>query len=177
MLEFDNLKERLEVFRDAVIEEARSELRKQKKVASGTLLRSLKADEVVVYPSGALEFNINMPLYGFFVDKGVSGKQKKYDTPYSFKNKMPPPKSLDKWIVRKGIGRKGKGKGKFTSRKSLQFLIARSIFNKGFKPSLFFTKPFNKHYKKLPKELATAYGLDVAEFIEFLFLQAKQKAK
>jgi len=172
----DHLKESLETFRDVVIAEAKANLKRQGKVSSGGLYDGIVGQEVVVYPSGALEFEITMPLYGFFVDKGVSGTEKKYDTPYSYKDKMPPPSKLDKWIVRKGIGRKGKGKGKFTSRKSLQFLIARSIFRKGFKPSLFFTKPFEKHYKKLPTELAKAYGLDVAEFMRLQFIQAKQRA-
>ena len=37
------------------------------------------------------------------LDRGVSGRKRKYDTPYSYKDKMPPPKSLDQWVVRKGI--------------------------------------------------------------------------
>lgn len=170
----DHLKESLETFRDVVIAEAKANLKKQGKVSSGGLIDGIVGQEVVVYPSGALEFEIKMPLYGFFVDKGVSGTEKKYDTPYSYKDKMPPPSKLDKWIVRKGLGR-GAG-GKFVKRKSLQFLIARSIFRKGLKPSLFFTKPFEKHYKKLPTELAKAYGLDVAEFMRLQFIQAKQRA-
>ena len=181
MLEMDNLKERLEEFRDAVVEESKANLKRQKKVSSGKLLNGIKGKEVVIYPSGSLEFEITMPLYGFFMDKGVKGTKSNYienkNTPYSYKDKMPPPKKLDKWIVRKGIGRKGKGKGKFTSRKTLQFLIARSIFQKGLKASMFFTKPFEKHYKKLPTILAKAYGLDVAEFMRLQFLQSKQRAK
>lgn len=185
MLEFDNLKESLETFRDAVIADAKRNLKSQDKVASGGLYDSIVGQDVVVYPSGSLYFEITMPLYGFFVDKGVSGVKQKYNTPYSYKRKggqnslkgMPPPSKLDKWIVRKGIGRKGKGKGKFTSRKTLQFLIARSIFFKGFKPSLFFTKPFQKHYAQLPEALAKSYNLDIERFIQAQFIHARQKAK
>ena len=175
MLEFDNLKESLETFRDAVIADAKANLKSQKKVSSGGLYDGIKGQDVVVYPSGSLYFEITMPLYGFFVDKGVSGTEKKYNTPYSYKDKMPPPSKLDKWIVRKGLGR-GPG-GKFAKRKSLQFAIARSIFKKGFKPSLFFTKPFEKHYKQLPEVLAKAYGLDIEEFMRLQFIHARQKAK
>ena len=100
----DHLKEALEEFRDAVIADAKQNLKRQDKVSSGGLYDGIKGEEVVIYPSGALEFEIKMPLYGFFVDKGVSGTKKKYQTPYSYKDKMPPPKKLDKWIVRKGIG-------------------------------------------------------------------------
>jgi hypothetical protein len=67
---------------------------------------------------------------------------------------------MDKWIVKKGIAPRDKD-GKFISRKSLQFMIARSIFNNGIKPSLFFTKPFEKAFKGLNKDLVEAYKLDV----------------
>ena len=47
---------------------------------------------------------------------------------------------LDKWIVRKGIAPRDK-QGKFLSRKSISFLIARSIFKKGIQGLSFFQKP------------------------------------
>jgi hypothetical protein len=72
---------------------------------------------------------------------------------------MPPANKLDKWIVKKGIAPRGKN-GKLMNRKSLQFAIARSIFNNGIKPSLFFTKPFESAFKRLPQDLVEAYGLD-----------------
>jgi hypothetical protein len=103
-----------------------------------------------------------MEDYGVFQDAGVSGTKKKYNTPYSYKSKMPPAKAFDKWIVRKGLAPRKSG-GQFTSRKSLAFLIARSVFRNGIKPSLFFTKPFEAAYKNLPQELVEAYGLDAIE--------------
>jgi hypothetical protein len=103
-----------------------------------------------------------MEDYGVFQDAGVSGTKKKYNTPYSYKSKMPPVKAFDKWIVRKGLAPRKSG-GQFTSRKSLAFLIARSVFRNGIKPSLFFTKPFEAAYKNLPQELVEAYGLDAIE--------------
>jgi hypothetical protein len=45
----------------------------------------------------------------------------------------------------------------------MKFALARSIFNNGLKKSLFFTKPFEAAYKKLPQELVEAYGLDAIE--------------
>jgi hypothetical protein len=61
--------------------------------------------------------------------------------------------------VQKGLAPKDK-KGKFIPRKNLQFLIARSIYRRGIKPSLFFTKALEGAYKKLPDELISKYGLD-----------------
>jgi hypothetical protein len=41
-------------------------------------------------------------------------------------------------------------------------LIARSIYSeKGIKPSLFFTKPFEKYYNRLPDELMEVFGFDM----------------
>ena len=106
-----------------------------------------------------------MEEYGVYQDKGVSGVKKKYNTPYSYTTKMPPPSKMDKWIVKKGIAPRDKN-GKFISRKSLQFMIARSIFNNGIKPSLFFTKPFEKAFKNLNKDLVEAYKLDVEQLMK-----------
>ena len=62
-------------------------------------------------------------------------------------------------------------KGKFTSYESTAYVISRSIWNKGIKASLFFTKPFEKGFKRLPEDLRKAYGLDVEEFLEYTIKQ------
>ena len=163
-MQLENFKKALEEFRDKVVEESKKNLRKEGK-GGGQLENDLKGGEVKV-TNRSLQFEIEMPYYGVFQDKGVSGIKKKYNTPYSYKQKMPPPSKLDKWTVRKGIAPRDE-KGKFLSRKSLQFLIARSIFYNGIKPSLFFTKPFEKYAKGLPKELEQAFALDTEAFLEF----------
>jgi hypothetical protein len=80
---------------------------------------------------------------------------------------MPPSNKLDSWTVRRGIAPRDE-KGRFINRKSLTFLIARSIYLDGIKPSLFFTTPFKKYYKDLPEDLEKAFALDVEEFIDFI---------
>ena len=144
----------LEEFRDFVIQNAQQNL--SIKNASGKLKDSLKAT-VKVMPN-SMTFMFEMEEYGWYQDKGVSGVKQKYNTPFSYKTKMPPPSKLDKWIVRRGLA--PRDKGKFTGRKSLQFLIARSIFEKGIKPSLWFTKPFEQGFKGLPDTLIDRYGLE-----------------
>jgi hypothetical protein len=163
-MQLENFKKALEDFRDKVVEESKKNLRKEGK-GGGQLENDLKGGEVKV-TNRSLQFEIEMPYYGVFQDKGVSGIKKKYNTPYSYKQKMPPPSKLDKWTVKKGIAPRDE-KGRFLSRKSLQFLIARSIFYNGIKPSLFFTKPFEKYAKGLPKELEQAFALDTEAFLEF----------
>ena len=153
----------LEKFRDYVIQQARSNLSRLQKNSSKKLYDSISG-EVKVMPNSMRVF-FDMEEYGFYQDKGVSGTKRKYDTPFRYTNKMPPPKAFDKWIVKKGIAPRGKG-GIFAKRKGLQFAIARSIFEKGIKPSLFFTKPFEAAFKNLPDEMIKAYGLEADETLD-----------
>lgn len=153
-----NVKDELNRFAKYVISQSRANLTRQKKNSSKELYNSLDSEVKVSANSFSLSFL--MAEYGVYQDKGVSGVKKKYNTKYAYTTKMPPPSKMDKWIVKKGIAPRDKD-GKFISRKSLQFMIARSIFNNGIKPSLFFTKPFEKAFKGLNKDLVEAYKLDV----------------
>ena len=158
MLDKEEVQEAIDRFRKYVIQQSRSNLTKQKKNASKSLYNSIKGVSKVNPNSISLYFE--MEAHGVFQDKGVSGKEKKYNTPYSYKSKMPPTKALDKWVVRRGIAPRD-AKGRLISRKSLKFLIARSIYRNGIKPSMFFTKPFEVAYDRLPDELVEAYGIDI----------------
>ena len=157
-MEKSEVQKELERFRDYVVSQSRRNLTRLKKNSSKRLYQSIKGDVKTHPNSFSMEFM--MEDYGIFQDAGVSGVKKKYNTPYSYKSKMPPPKAFDKWIVRKGITPRDKS-GKFKSRKGLAFMIARSVFRNGIKPSLFFTKPFEAAYKRLPDELVEKYGLDM----------------
>jgi hypothetical protein len=158
MMTGQQIRKELEKFQKYVISQARANLTRLKKNSSKNLYDSLKGQ--VTYKKGDYTVNIEMDTYGLFVDKGVSGKEKKYNTPYSYKSKMPPPSALDQWIVRKGIAPRD-AKGRFITRKSLQFLIARGIQKNGIAPSLFLTKPFEAAMKRLPQDVVTAYGIDI----------------
>jgi hypothetical protein len=142
------------------------------KDSTGKLSQSIKG-EVKEMPN-SISMYFQMEAYGFFQDKGVSGIKKKYNTEFSYTTKMPPPSKLDKWIVRKGIAPRDK-KGKLMSRKGLQFAIARGIFMNGIKPSLFFTKPFEKAFKKLPDALITKYGLDAEQLFDSIMKETLTK--
>ena len=51
------------------------------------------------------------------------------------------------------------------SYESMTYLIARSIYNKGLKANLFFTKPFEAGLKRLPDDLIKAFALDIEDAI------------
>lgn len=162
MLEVESVLKR---FRDYVIKESRSNLTRLKKNGSKELYNSIKGEVVTENNFSIVGFT--MLDYGYYQDVGVSGKLKKYNTPYSYKNKMPPAKAFDKWIVRKGIAPRSSG-GQFQSRKSLQYAIARSVFLNGIKPSLFFTKPFEAGYKKyIDVDLLKAFGQDIETILDY----------
>jgi hypothetical protein len=152
----EEVQKELNKFRDYVVSQAKTNLTRQSKNSSKTLYNSIKGNVKAMPNSFAMSFE--MEEYGFYQDKGVSGIKKKYNTDYKYTNKMPPAKAFDKWVVRKGLA--PRDKGKFKSRKSLSYVIARSVYINGIKPSLFFTKPFEKAFEKLPQQLVEAYGLD-----------------
>ena len=160
-----NVQKELNRFAKYVVSQSKANLTRGKKNSSKRLYDSIDYDLNVSTNSFSLKFL--MEEYGKFQDKGVSGTRKKYNTPYSYKDKMPPSKKLDKWLVKRNLKGIRNEKGQFISRKSLSYVIARSVFIKGIKPSLFFTKPFEKAFKDLTQDIVKAYALDVEELIKF----------
>ena len=170
MLKEDNIKKELSAFALNVISESKRNLRN--KTTTRKLKESLGFD--IKVSKNSFQLNISMEDYGKYQDKGVSGIKRKYNTPFSYKSKggkrglkgMPPPSKFDKWTVRKGIAARDE-KGRFLTRKQTNFLIAKSVFEKGIKPSFFFTRPFKKYFRRLPEQLTEKYALDVENFLEF----------
>ena len=161
-----NVQESLNKFAKYVVQQSRSNLTKNKKNVSKSLYNSIDSNVSVHKNSFSLSFI--MDEYGMFQDKGVSGKKKKYNTPFRYTNKMPPIKPLADWAKFKNIRlRNEKGQYEKGNYKTIGFLIARSIFNKGIKPSLFFTKPFEKAFERLPDELVKSFGLDLEDLLDF----------
>jgi hypothetical protein len=116
-----------------------------------------------------------MDDYGMFVDKGVKGKTssaKAPNSPYKFGTgtgkKGGLTQGINKWVKQKGFQFRDKKSGRFLSYDSTAYLITRSIFNKGIKPSLFFTKPFEAGYKKyIDVDLLKSFGQDVETMVDY----------
>ena len=131
----DNIERYLNSFGKQVVNRAKGGLQKAK--GGGTALEQSLRFEVITDADG-FTVNFYMSRYGTYVDKGVSGTQKQQkfkdyknkviSSPYSYKkskgHSQPPSSALDKWIVKKGIAPRDKG-GRFISRKSISYLIAR----------------------------------------------------
>lgn len=156
----------LNEFAKYVIQQSRTNLTKGKKNVSKELYNSLDYDLKTYANSFSLQFL--MEYYGEFQDKGVSGTKRKYNTLYSYTNKRPPAEVFSKWAKARGIRlRDEKGRFKKGTYKSIGFILAKSVFEKGIKPSLFFTKPFEKAFERLPDELIEKFALDIEQFLEF----------
>lgn len=164
MLDNKNTKEYLNSFAKYVIQQSRSNLSKQNKNVDKKLYNSL--DNEIEVGANSFRLAFLMEDYGTFQDKGVSGTKRKYNTPFSYKSKKPPLKPITEWVTKRRFQFR-KDNGKFMSYQSTAFLVRNSIFKNGIKPSLFFTKPFEKAFERLPDELVEAYGLDVEQFLEF----------
>ena len=77
---------------------------------------------------------------------------------------MPPTSVFDKWVIKRGIAPRDK-QGRFISRKSLKFLIARKIFKHGIQGISFYSKPLSRFIKDFPRQFALNFNKDfVAEF-------------
>jgi hypothetical protein len=168
---FAKTQDALNKFAKYVVSQSKANLTRGKKNSSGNLRNSIGYDLKVNPNSFELEFI--MAEYGMFVDEGVQGSKSSYlesrNSRFEFSGRFKtiPTKSLDKWVVRKGIKGSRDEKGRFIDRRSLKYVIAKSIYEKGIKASLFFTKPFEKAFDKLPTEIVEAYALDIDEFFEF----------
>ena len=154
---------------DYVVSQAKRNLTTQGKNASKKLYNSIKGDSKVY--SNSIRIGFAMEDYGFFQDQGVKGtKSGQSYSNFKYTNKMPPPKAFDKWAIRRGLAPRDKG-GKFKSRKSLNFAIARSVYEKGIAPTLFFTKPFEAAFKNLPEDLVEVFGLEAVEMFDDILKQ------
>jgi hypothetical protein len=160
-------------FRDYVIQQSRSNLSKSDKNVSKELYNSLKGE--IVKENNYSIVGFSMAEYGQFVDKGVRGKSssaKAPNSPFRFGTgtgkKGGLTKSIDKWVRARGFQFRDKKSGKFMSYQATGYLISRSIFQKGIKPSLFFTKPFEAGYKKyIDTDLMKAFSQDVDTIVDF----------
>ena len=150
----------LDQLKDKIISEARSNLSKGRQNAFGKLSKSLEG--TIKQSRNSIDINFDMESYGFFQDRGVQGKESgKSYSGFKYNRKRPPIKSILPWIKKRGLKGRNKKTGKFTTHKSLAFAIANSIYKKGIKPTLFFTKPFEKYAKKIPKEIIERYEIDL----------------
>lgn len=106
---------------------------------SGRLANSIKAS--------VMKDNVGIDALGYitFLDQGVSGKNKRYRTPFGYTNKKPPISSISGFAQRAGIN---------------PFALQQSIFENGIKPEGFITNSIDKEVDKMADKLVDAVWED-----------------
>ena len=171
------LQDALDKFKASVIKQARTNLSKGDRNVSRKLYNSLKGQAKVYAKGYSLSFE--MEEYGFYQDKGVKGKKssaKAPNSPYKFgsgKGKNGGlTEGIQRWVKARKFQFKDK-RGKFMSYDSTAWIITRSIYAKGLRPTLFFTKPFEAAYKRLPQELVNDLKIDLEKIFNYSIKQPK----
>ena len=179
-MQLEKVNKTIQMFRDYVIKESKDNLNRSKHNNTKGLYNSIKGE--IVTEKGFTIVGFSMDNHGMFVDQGVKGAdpskvsknakitgQQAPDSPFSFKSKRPPSKFLEDWAKKKNIRlRDEKGRFKQGSYKTIGMIIAKNIWARGIKPSLFFTKPFEAGYKKyIDVDLIKAFGQDIDTIIDF----------
>ena len=177
----DLVKASLEKFAKGVVEQARANLVRENKNVTGNLYNSLQYEIEANPNSLALRWKMNeLAPYWKFQDYGVQGKSsssKAPSSPFRFGTGSGMAgglsRAIEKWVEARRFQFRDK-KGRFLSYDSTAFLITRSIYNKGIKTTSFFTRPFQLNFQQLPEEIATAYALELSDFLRFTLQNTKE---
>jgi hypothetical protein len=131
-------------------------------IASGNLIRNINVKFQENSQSGTPELLLEMPLEGYFVNEGRRP------------GRYPPTGPIDRWVVQKqSIKAIRDAKGRFIPRKTLVFLIRRSIGKYGYGGNDFIMKAYNS----IQNKILDKYGDYVAGYMEFSINQLIDKLK
>tara|TARA_R110002049_G_scaffold308308_1_gene511704 strand:+ start:407 stop:970 length:564 start_codon:yes stop_codon:yes gene_type:complete len=185
-MEFSNTIQAMQNLGKAVVEEGKLILATNKPYPKTTSKNTLYNDFSYTVTTDndnvELEWSFgNAEDYWRFVDEGVKGSGKPdkngylvpgslrgVGSPFSYSNKMPPRRAIDKWVVRKPLKAARDKKGRFIKRKSLVFFIQRSIFQRGLQRTQFFTKSYNDQLNQNINIITEAFADDLEANLEIL---------
>lgn len=167
-----SVKDALEAFGQRVQQQAKANLSKKDKKDTGKLYESVNYD--IKVHKRSFSFTFNLTDYALYVDEGVKGKASSAKAPnsrFKFGSGTGPKGGLTAaiqgWTQRKRIQFRDRATGRFMNYKQTAWIITKSIYSTGLKPTEFFSKPFENEFKKLPDELVKAYGLEVNKLMKF----------
>ena len=190
-MQLKKTKEALNKFAKYVIQQARTNLTKKKKASGDKKLYNSLYKDIKVYRN-SINVLFGGEDYIGFVDLGVKGNNPSRLSPNTKKTGQQAPNSpyrfgsgsrrgtFEQFTERMSMFAKAKnirfrqhkivnGKkvstGKYVKGgyDSIGYIIASNIYNRGIKPSLFFTKPFQRAFKYIPNELRDAYIFDIEQ--------------
>jgi hypothetical protein len=131
-------------------------------IASGNLIRNIDVMFIENPQTGIPELVMEMPIEGFFVNEGRRP------------GRYPPVGPIDKWVRQKqSVKGIRDAKGRFIPRKTLVYLIRRSIGQYGYGGNDF----INKAYDKIQQQVLEKYGDYVAGYLQFQIEQFIDKLR
>ena len=187
-MELKNLYDLIDKYKNYVVQQSRANLSRRRMNDTKDLYNSIRGE--VVHDKKYTLVGFTMLDYGWYQDQGVKGKRGQFETRKDYKKDgfqfgkgtgkgVSSGKTgglgrgIRRWVEQRRIQFRDKKTGKFLTYKSTAFLIARSIYMKGLKPSLFFTKPYMDGYRKyIETDLIKAFAQDVQRIVSY-----KLKAK
>ena len=171
----DRVKASLQKFADGVVLQAKANLARENKNVTGNLTQSIDYDLEVGPNSFFLRWKMDDTApYWKFQDLGVQGKSssaKAPNSPFRFGSGRSGmrgglTRAINEWVKKRRFQFRDE-KGRFMSYDNTAFLITRSVYNKGIRTTNFFTNPFRLQFQQLPQEIATAFALDLKDFLQF----------
>lgn len=121
-------------------------------IASGNLIKNIDVNFVTTGDDFALV--VEMPDYYFYVDKGRRP------------GRFPPLAAIDKWTIQKRIPAIRDARGRFVERKTLVYLMARSIAVYGTMGTEFIQKTIDKLLPKITEEMGDGAAAYVQNLID-----------
>jgi hypothetical protein len=173
---------------------ASRQLRRANKISTGKLEDSITFE--ITDTGEGYELALKVLDYYKFVDQGVQGSgsnSRNKTSPYKYRDKMPPVKEILKWISQKGSlkasaedQKRGLSNAQKSSRslsatakkikpKTLAFLIARKIQQRGLPYTGFWERSFEQTFKGLDVKLAQVTGLNIRTNFEQLIKEIKSR--
>jgi len=148
------------------------------KTNTGRLKKSLRFEVREI--EGAIVMELLSAPYSEYVRLGVQGigpgKNKAPGSPFKFGTKTGKKgglrASIDKWVITKGLNNVRDAKGRFIKRKSLVFLISRSIYRFGIAPTNFIF-PFFKRLDELTALIGKSKADEIRDQLTQLFNASK----
>lgn len=183
-IDFEKVADLLEDLGNIIITDLQKNIDQKDIIASANLRQSINFD-VKIFET-TIQLKLSLADYYKFIDKGVKGSKnssKAPNSPYSYKNKMPPRDAILEYIKTKPLqikssinltklNKKGvqvKRRATTEEKKTIEeerdlaaILIQKSIFNKGLKATNFYSDVVNEElFDKFRKELSEAFKQDI----------------
>ncbi|MEM3373105.1 MAG: hypothetical protein QXF76_02725 [Candidatus Anstonellales archaeon] len=145
----------------------------QMRASETGVVKSSSLDNFFTIVNEKGDVSIQMPFYAAFLEEGVKGAKKTYresiNSPFQFKDKMPPSKVFEKFKITKNkksiFSKKGEKSLKnktVKDNKQIAYAIAKSIRDNGIKGYHFVEKTFQSGLiEKMISEIADAYEKEI----------------